>query len=140
MRIFQAMRPRDQGGLASWVVLAMRSRHWARLRCGHPPSLDPDRGNLQFHCDVNWLDLVHHLTHHDVMQRTTISLPEPLIRQLKVVAATRGISMSEVIREALEEKAQEVRPKPRSLGMGASGHTDTARRAGEDRPEPRAWR
>lgn len=30
-------------------------------------------------------------------------------------------------------------PKPRSLGIGESGVTDTARRAGEERPVPRPW-
>ena len=31
-------------------------------------------------------------------------------------------------------------PKPRSLGAGASGYTNTARRTGEEHPEPRTWR
>jgi hypothetical protein len=56
------------------------------------------------------------------------------------VAAERRISMASIIREALEEKADQLRPRPRSLGIGNSGHTDTARRAGDERPEPRAWR
>ncbi len=30
--------------------------------------------------------------------------------------------------------------RPRSLGAGASGYTDTARRTGEEHPEPRTWR
>lgn len=32
------------------------------------------------------------------------------------------------------------RPKPRSLGVGASGYTDTSRRTGEERPVSRSWR
>ena len=40
--------------------------------------------------------------------------------------------MAAVICEALEEKARGYRP--RSLGIGASGHTDTARKAGDGRP------
>lgn len=74
------------------------------------------------------------------MQRTTLSLPEELLDRLRKMAATRGTSIAVVMREALEEKADSYRPKPRSLGIGASGRTDTARRAGDERPEPRSWR
>lgn len=47
--------------------------------------------------------------------------------------------MAALIREALEESGA-YRPRPRSLGIGNSGHHDTARRAAEGRPEPRPWR
>jgi len=56
------------------------------------------------------------------------------------MAAERGTSMAELIREALEEKLNSSQPRPRSLGLGASGHRDTAERAGEERPKPRSWR
>lgn len=36
--------------------------------------------------------------------------------------------------------ASDQRPAPRSLGVGASGSTDAARRTTTERPEPRAWR
>jgi plasmid stability protein len=74
------------------------------------------------------------------MERTTISLPGDLIQRLRVIAAERRTSMAALIREALEEKVKTYRAKPRSLGIGASGHTDTARRTSEDRLEPRTWR
>jgi predicted transcriptional regulator len=74
------------------------------------------------------------------MERTTISLPEELAKRLRVVAAEQRRSMAALIREAIEEKVAAQRPRPRSLGIGASGHEDTARKAGEDRPESRAWR
>ena len=48
--------------------------------------------------------------------------------------------MAALVREAVEQKIESRRPKPRSIGIGASGHSDTARRAGDERPEPRAWR
>ena len=48
--------------------------------------------------------------------------------------------MAALIRELLEEGIEPRRPKPKSIGIGASGHTDTARRAGEERPKPRSWR
>lgn len=74
------------------------------------------------------------------MERTTISLPEDVLDRLRRVAAERRISMASLIREAVEETLDAYRPRPRSLGIGASGATDTARRAGAERPESRAWR
>jgi predicted transcriptional regulator len=74
------------------------------------------------------------------MERTTISLPEELLKRLRLMAAERGTSMAALIREALADTAARHRPRPRSLGIGASGRSDTARRAAEERPEPRAWR
>lgn len=72
------------------------------------------------------------------MQRTTISLPAELIVRLKVLAAQRHTSMAALLREAAEEKAAETRPKPKSLGIGESKHTDTSRLAGDVRPVPRS--
>lgn len=74
------------------------------------------------------------------MPRTTISLPEELLRRLRVIAAEEGTSMAQLVREAVEEKLVSHRPRPRSLGIGASGHSDTGHRSGEERPEPRSWR
>ena len=56
------------------------------------------------------------------------------------MAAERGVSMATLIREAIDEKLDAQRPVPRSLGSASSGTTDTARRTGDERPEPRAWR
>ena len=66
--------------------------------------------------------------------------PEELLVRLRQLAAERRVSMATLIREALEEKVQGHRPRPKSLGIGASGDTDTARRAGDERPVPRPWR
>jgi plasmid stability protein len=74
------------------------------------------------------------------MTRTTLSLPEEVLKRLRVIAAEEGMSMAALVRGALEEAIERRHPRPRSLGIGASGHRDTARRAGEERPEPRAWR
>lgn len=74
------------------------------------------------------------------MERTTISLPEELLTRLRRIAAEEGTSMAALVREAVEEKVRSHQPKPRSLGIGSSGHSDTARRAGTERPEPRSWR
>jgi predicted transcriptional regulator len=74
------------------------------------------------------------------MQRTTLSIPDDLLRVLRRLAANREMSMAAVIREALEEKVQNYQPRPRSLGVGASGRADTARLTGKERPKPRPWR
>lgn len=74
------------------------------------------------------------------MERTTISLPEDLLKRLRLQAAERRTSMAALIREALKEKSDSYRPKPKSLGIGDSGYSDTSRRAGEERAVPRLWR
>jgi len=74
------------------------------------------------------------------MERTTISLPDGLLDRLRSIAAERRKSMASLIREALEETVARHHPQPRSLGMGASAHTDTARRSASERPVPRSWR
>jgi hypothetical protein len=67
-------------------------------------------------------------------------LSEDLHARVRRLAADRGVSMATVVREALEEIVGRARPRPRSLGVDASGFTDTARRTATERPEPRAWR
>jgi hypothetical protein len=56
------------------------------------------------------------------------------------MAAARGTSMADLIRQALEDKVGTDHPRPRSLGLGASGQAETAHRAGDERPVPRSWR
>lgn len=74
------------------------------------------------------------------MDRITLTLDQATRRRLRKLAAERGISMAALIREAVDEFVERHAPKPRSLGIGASGSPDTGRLAGEVRPEPRAWR
>lgn len=74
------------------------------------------------------------------MERTTLSIPGPLLERLRVAAAERRVSMAELVREALEAKLGALRPTPRSLGIGASGQQHTARAISDERPEPRPWR
>jgi hypothetical protein len=74
------------------------------------------------------------------MDRTTLSLPDETRRRLRRLAAERGVSMASLIREAIDEKVERMAPRPRSLGVGASGVGDTARRSADERPEPREWR
>jgi predicted transcriptional regulator len=74
------------------------------------------------------------------MDRTTLTLDAETRRRLRRIATERGISMAALIREAIDETVERHAPKPRSLGIGASGVRDTGRLAGEVRPEPRSWR
>jgi hypothetical protein len=74
------------------------------------------------------------------MRRTTITVDEPILEQLQRMAAERKVSIASIVREALHEKVATYQPRPRSLGMGASGHHDTGRRSVDERPEPRSWR
>ena len=74
------------------------------------------------------------------MYRTTISISDELLQRLRMIAAERGTSIAALVREALEEKTRSYRPRPRSLGVGASGQMDTARRTADERVKPRPWR
>ncbi len=86
------------------------------------------------------MDRLHQGCYHDVMQRTTICIPDELLQRLRVIAAERRTSIAALVREALEEKTRGYRPIPRSWGVGASGYADTASEAGDMRPAPRSWR
>lgn len=74
------------------------------------------------------------------MERTTISIPEELLKRLRLLAAERRTSMAALIRETLEESVRSHPPKPKSLGVGDSGYSDTSMRTTTERPEPRSWR
>ena len=80
------------------------------------------------------------MAYDDGMARTTISLPDELIERLRSIALERGVPMAALIRGALEDLVASLPSKPKSIGTGASGFTDTSRRAGEERVPPRSWR
>ena len=82
----------------------------------------------------------HHVCNPVVVERITLSIPGALRERARIVAAERRISLAELVREALEAKLAAHRPVPRSLGIGASGHLDTARRTADEHPEPAPWR
>ena len=74
------------------------------------------------------------------MERTTISVPDEVLSRLRLIAVERRTSIAALIRQALEDIVNSHRPRPRSVGIGRSGHSDTARRTADERPEPRSWR
>lgn len=51
--------------------------------------------------------------------KTTIDLPDPLLRQTKSAAALRGQSMKDFIRAALEERCRRVSGTPAQSGWRA---------------------
>ena len=75
-----------------------------------------------------------------IAARATITLEVETQVRLRRIAAERGVSMAELIREAIDTTIDQHAPRPRSLGAGASGIADTARRTADERPEPRPWR
>jgi len=50
------------------------------------------------------------------MTRTQIYLPEKMHMDLRFMAKMKGVSVSELIRQYLEEKIEIVKPKKKSLG------------------------
>jgi hypothetical protein len=71
------------------------------------------------------------------MIRTTIMAEEETLQRLRALARERGVSLAQVVREALEQKAEEYRPKPKILGMFTSGDPGLSQKAGVGRTPPR---
>ncbi len=67
------------------------------------------------------------------MSRTTIMADDALLDQLRAIAKEEGISLGEVIREALEWRARLRRRPPSFIGKAESddGPHDTAERVDE---------
>lgn len=78
-----------------------------------------------------------------VMTETTIELPEEILTLLREIADERRVPVSEVILESLAETIESrrgrVRPKPQSIGMFPSEHTDLSVRAGNEPIIPEPW-
>ena len=74
------------------------------------------------------------------MERTSIMADEATLEMLKTMARDRGVSLAEVVREALEEKARSYRPRPTSLGAGQAPPSRTGAQQGSGRQPPRSWR
>jgi Ribbon-helix-helix protein, copG family len=74
------------------------------------------------------------------MERTSVMADPETLDRLRALARDRGTSLAEVVREALDEKAREYRPKPTFIGIGRSGGSDLARTTANERVPPRSWR
>lgn len=80
--------------------------------------------------------------YNEAMKRTTIMADEATVDRLRRLAGQRGVSFAQVVREALEDKAETFAPVPTSLGAGASSHGtgDTAGTEASKRQPPLTWR
>jgi len=74
------------------------------------------------------------------MERTTVMATPETLRRLRALARDRGTSFAEVVREALDEKAGEYRPRPTSLGIASSGPNRVARTEATEPVPPVSWR
>ena len=66
-------------------------------------------------------------------ERTTVTLPAPLARQVRVLSMSKGRSVSSIVREALEAYLQGQPPPelPSFVGAGDSGRGDLSVRVEE---------
>ena len=72
------------------------------------------------------------------MGTMTVTASDEVLKRLRHIADERGVPIEDVIREALEEKAESCGRLPSSLRSGASGYADTARRIGDEGMLPRS--
>jgi hypothetical protein len=78
-----------------------------------------------------------------MMQRIMIQAEPELVERAKRRAQERGVSVAQVVREALEHEldAEERIPPPlRCIGVISSGRSDLSRLASEDVYEPEPFR
>lgn len=73
------------------------------------------------------------------MRRIMIQADEELIERARRRAAERGVSIAQIVREALEKELG-TQPRPLSFASFDSGVGDLSRRASEDEYEPEPWR
>ena len=82
------------------------------------------------------------------MTRTTVTIDDEKLDALRSLAEERGVSVSCLVREAIDDKlsnqpAHKPQETPRSLGSGRSGHKDTSQIASEGLGalgSPPSWR
>jgi hypothetical protein len=77
-----------------------------------------------------------------MMQRLMIQADPELVARAKRRAAERGVSVAQVVREAMERELGGEPPQPPFSLIGAfrSGRSDLSRLASEDMFEPEPWR
>ncbi len=74
------------------------------------------------------------------MKRIMIQADEELLERARRRAAERGVSIAQVVRDALEKELGVRQPPLTCVGVFKSGTGDLSRRASEDEFEPDPWR
>jgi hypothetical protein len=75
------------------------------------------------------------------MSRLIIQADDELLERTRRRAAERGVSIAQVVRDALEaELGASQRSKPQIIGKYRSGTSDTSRLASEEGYVPPPWR
>jgi hypothetical protein len=79
-----------------------------------------------------------------MMQRLMIQAEPELIERAKRRAQERGVSVAQVVRDAIEHELgaveERIPPPLNCIGIGRSGRGDLSRRASEDEYEPEPFR
>jgi hypothetical protein len=81
-----------------------------------------------------------------MMQRLMIQAEPELVERAKRRASERGVSVAQVVREAIEhelgpaQNEERVQPPLTCIGAFRSGRSDLSRLASEDIFEPEPWR
>jgi hypothetical protein len=79
-----------------------------------------------------------------MMRRIMIQAEPELVDRAKLRARERGVSVAQVVREALErelgDSEERMPPRLRCIGIGRSSRGDLSRRASEDEYEPEPFR
>jgi hypothetical protein len=81
-----------------------------------------------------------------MMQRLMIQAEPELVARAKRRAAERGVSVAQVVREAMEhelgpsEEEEPIPPPLHCIGIARSGRSDLSRRASEGEYEPEPFR
>lgn len=79
-----------------------------------------------------------------MMQRLMIQAEPELVERAKRRARERGVSVAQIVREAMEhelgEPAGDEQPPLSIIGIGCSGRSDLSRLASEDIYEPAPYR
>ena len=75
-----------------------------------------------------------------MMKRIMIQADEELLERARRRAAERGVSIAQIVREALEKELGVRQPPLTCVGTFRSGRGDLSRRASEDEFEPDPWR
>ena len=116
------------------MLAGARATASAGLRCR--VALDLARGSLPESTLIEWC------YHDGIVRRMMFQADDELLARAKRRAGERGVSVAQLVRDALEKElgdSGQVPPPARIIGVGRSERTDLSRLASEDLYEPEPW-